>query len=69
VTPLGGETDSEHRRGIRPSQVESCGEPALCYHQDLSEAARWARACHPAYAGRIHFPVRPGEPSGPIENW
>ena len=67
VTPTGRECEAE-RRGDRPAALDSCGEPALC-HSDLSDAARRARACHPAYANRIRFPVRPGEPSVPVENW
>jgi hypothetical protein len=44
-----------------PVSLESCSEPALCY-ADLSDAARRARACHPAYVGRIRALVRPCEP-------
>lgn len=67
VTPAGRESDAERRSGDRPAALYSCGEPALCY-SDLSDAALWARACHPAYSSRIRFPVRPGEPSATVEN-
>jgi hypothetical protein len=68
VTPAGRESEAERRNGDHPSQLDSCAEPALsCL--DLTEAARWARACHPAYAGRIHFAIRSSEPARPVENW
>jgi hypothetical protein len=68
VTPAGRTSDAERRAGDHPAQLDSCGEPALCC-LDLTEAAQWARACHPAYAGRIHRAIRSSEPSGPVENW
>ena len=68
VTPTGCDSEVERRITDRPAALDSCGEPALCY-SDLSDAARWARACHPAYANRIRFPIRLGEPSPSVENW
>jgi hypothetical protein len=68
VTPSGREANAERSGADRPSAVPSCGEPALCY-MDLTEATQWARACHPAYAGRIRFPVRIPDPAGPVQNW
>jgi hypothetical protein len=68
MTPSAGKAADERRVGDRPSQLDSCAEPALCC-LDITEAAMRARACHPAYAARIRFPIRPPETSGPIENW
>lgn len=45
-----------------PGALESPGEAVLCFAH-LSEAARRARASHPAYAGR--FPARCCEPPQP----
>ncbi|HEY8201800.1 MAG TPA: hypothetical protein VII47_10635 [Actinomycetota bacterium] len=61
------ESDAE-RCGDRPAALECCGEPVLS-SADLSDAARWARACHPAYAGRIRFPLRLSDPPAAAENW
>ena len=70
VSPAACESDAE-RCGDRPAALECWGEPVLCY-TDLTDAARWARACHPAYAGRFTSKLaqlstwqqRPGFPSG-----
>jgi hypothetical protein len=60
VSPAACESDAE-RTGESPATLELCGEPALCF-ADLSDAARRARACHPAYAGRIGSLVGLWEP-------
>jgi hypothetical protein len=58
VSPATRETEAELGSDT-PAAIESCGEPALCFAH-LSDAARRARASHPAYAGR--FPAQPFEP-------
>lgn len=60
VSPATRETDVEAGSDA-PVSLESCCEPALCY-ADLSDAARRARASHPAYAGRFRVPAQPCKP-------
>jgi hypothetical protein len=61
------ESDAERGRD-HSTALESSAQSALRY-RDLSDAARWARACHPAYAGRLRFPVRLNDPPAVAENW
>ena len=58
VSPAVRESEAEPGTDA-PVAFDSCGEPALCFAH-LSDAARRARAAHPAYAGR--FPAQPHEP-------
>jgi hypothetical protein len=61
VNPATRETEAEAGSDA-PLALEASGEPALCFSH-LSEAARRARASHPAYASR--FPARYCEPPQP----